>query len=265
MEFVEIEYRRREKKCNMAAMQSHSYYEIYYLTSGTRNLFVGDRLFVIDEGSVVILPPSTMHKTEGGSYERINIYISPELLDERERGFLNGFSASPAFKPSGKSAEQLKELISAYLSLIGGSDSSLGEKYRLHFAKLALLILQASVRSPIASSELSALSGGEGDIILSVLAYINSNLSEEITLADLCKRFFLSRNTLCRRFRATVGASVMEYCTGARLSMAKRLLLEGNSDMEEIAERCGFSSANYFSLIFKKKIGISPMNYRKKK
>ena len=264
MEFVEIEYRKREKNWNMAAMQSHGYYEIYCLTSGSRTIFVGDKLFVIDEGSVVILPPFTLHKTEGGSYERFNIYISPELLDEKERGFLNGFSASPAFKPSGKGSKQLMALLSAYLSLGGGQDSSLTEKYRLHFVKLALLILQSAVSSPIASSELLAAGTG-GEEILSVLAYINSNLSEEITLDGLCKRFFLSRNTLCRRFRMTVGSSVMEYCTGARLNLAKRLLLEGNFDMEEIAERCGFSSANYFSLIFKKKVGISPMNYRKKR
>ena len=46
------------------------------------------------------------------------------------------------------------------------------------------------------------------------------------------------------------------------LKDAKKSLAQG---LDEIAEECGFSSANYFSLIFKKEVGISPFNYRKAK
>jgi two-component system response regulator YesN len=57
----------------------------------------------------------------------------------------------------------------------------------------------------------------------------------------------------------------MDYCTHARLNEAKHLLLTTRKSLDEIAERCGYASANYFSLIFKRKIGLSPLNYRKKK
>jgi transcriptional regulator GlxA family with amidase domain len=52
---------------------------------------------------------------------------------------------------------------------------------------------------------------------------------------------------------------------GARQARAKNLLVTTDLSMDEIAERCGYSSANYFSLIFKKNVGLSPLNYRKKK
>mgnify|MGYP003319274626 CR=1 FL=1 len=57
--------------------------------------------------------------------------------------------------------------------------------------------------------------------------------------------------------------TIGEYLLKVRLDNAKFLLLNTNKSIENIAESCGFSSANYFSLMFKRKIGISPLNYRK--
>jgi AraC-like DNA-binding protein len=55
----------------------------------------------------------------------------------------------------------------------------------------------------------------------------------------------------------------MEYILQLRLNKAKSLLQEGKKSIEEIANLCGFSSANYFGLIFKKAVGLSPLNYKK--
>ena len=55
----------------------------------------------------------------------------------------------------------------------------------------------------------------------------------------------------------------MEYVSRMRLSKAKLLLRDSNKSIEEIATECGFSSANYFGLIFKKEVGLSPLNYKK--
>jgi transcriptional regulator GlxA family with amidase domain len=55
----------------------------------------------------------------------------------------------------------------------------------------------------------------------------------------------------------------MEYVMRIRLNKAKGLLRNTNKSIEEVAFECGFSSANYFGLIFKKEIGLSPLNYKK--
>ena len=55
----------------------------------------------------------------------------------------------------------------------------------------------------------------------------------------------------------------MEYVSRMRLSKAKSLLKDTNKSIEDIALDCGFSSANYFGLIFKKEVGLSPLNYKK--
>ena len=60
-----------------------------------------------------------------------------------------------------------------------------------------------------------------------------------------------------------MNCSIMDYVNGLRLNKAKSLLRDSKLSMEEIADACGFSSANYLGLVFKKEMGISPLNYRK--
>jgi AraC-like DNA-binding protein len=55
----------------------------------------------------------------------------------------------------------------------------------------------------------------------------------------------------------------MDYLLMLRLSKAKEELMNTEKSIKEISESCGFSSPNYFSLIFKRKENISPGNYRK--
>ena len=88
MSFIEIEYRKTDKEWNMADLQAHNFYEIYYLLKGERHIFIEDKIFTLHENSIVIIPPFYMHKTEGGPYERVNVYLSNDLLDENERKFL---------------------------------------------------------------------------------------------------------------------------------------------------------------------------------
>ena len=57
--------------------------------------------------------------------------------------------------------------------------------------------------------------------------------------------------------------SVMKYVLELRLNKAKLLLRDTDKSIEQISVECGFSSANYFGLTFKKSIGLSPLNFRK--
>lgn len=57
----------------------------------------------------------------------------------------------------------------------------------------------------------------------------------------------------------------MEYLTAQRLREAKRLLDETDEKIYAIAEKAGYMDAGYFSHVFKKKYGISPIGYRRKK
>lgn len=264
MSFIEIEYRQQKKEWNMANLQSHSFYEIYYLIKGERNIFIEDKIFTLRENSIVIIPPFHMHKTEGGPYKRINLYISADLLDETESKFLNSCSHFLVFQVKNKKTTNI--ILSLFRLFFSKTDKTdlLKKKYSLSIAKTFLYILQSSTLQSIDSSLPSISRDDTKNDILNIVAYINNHFQENITLDLLKNTFFISKNTLCKNFQKVMQCSIMEYCSSVRLNEAKHLLKTTKKSMEDIADLCGFSSANYFSLLFKSKTGLSPSAYRKK-
>ena len=92
--------------------------------------------------------------------------------------------------------------------------------------------------------------------------YIEENLSEDITAAIICKRFFISRNYLYKAFKENFGCTPVEYITDCRLEKAKKLLTETKDPVYTICERVGIHNYTYFCNLFKKKLGITPIEYR---
>jgi AraC-like DNA-binding protein len=264
MSFIEIEYREKHKPFAMTALQSHDYYEIYCLAEGDRQVFFESRMFTLTGGSICVIPPFRMHKMEGGPYRRINLYISPDLLDSSEGDFLSECSEMVAFSLTEEREKLFFSLIEAAAEECA-ADGHKGKKYLVEIMRTLLFLLRTSSLVPIPDATVVRTEKNDKSQVLQIIDYINCHLEQSISLDLLSEKFFVSKNTLCKRFRREMKCSVAEYISGARLSLAKNLLVTTTLPMDKIAERCGYSSANYFSLIFKKNVGISPLNYRKKK
>ena len=263
MSFIEIEYRETNKEWNMADLQAHNFYEIYYLLKGERHIFIEDKIFTLHENSIVIIPPFYMHKTEGGPYQRINVYLSEDLLEGNERKFLSNCSSILSFELDSAKRDVVLSLFHPFLKEDNKEDI-LKKKYSLSFAKTFLYILQSSTLTPLTYSPSISKNNSNKAFILDIVAYINTHFHEKLSLDALKKQFFVSKNTLCKNFQQVMHCSVMEYCSAVRLNEAKQLLLTTDKSIEDISDLCGYSSANYFSLFFKSKTGLAPSNYRKK-
>ena len=86
---------------------------------------------------------------------------------------------------------------------------------------------------------------------------------ETLSLESLATRFAVNKNYLSNRFHKEVGMTLTDYINQTRIHRAVRLLEKTPLPLQEIAEQCGFTDANYFTRIFKKVNGISPNEYRK--
>jgi len=96
-----------------------------------------------------------------------------------------------------------------------------------------------------------------------VVAYINRHRSEDITSEDICHRFSCSRSYMSGCFNRDRGMTVREYITTLRIEDAKQLLKFSNISITEIAMTVGYTDSNYFTTLFKRKVGITPSAYRK--
>ena len=93
-----------------------------------------------------------------------------------------------------------------------------------------------------------------------ILAYINQNLSQPITMQTLTEHFFMSSSYLCRIFKKATGTTVGKYITARRITIARALLSEGCS-VTQAYERSGFTDYSSFFKTFTRIVGISPKKY----
>ena len=263
MEFVEIEMKERQEEWAMSELQSHDYYELYFLIDGEREFFFENRVFSLKSCAFCVIPPYSKHKTSGGKYKRININISPSLLLEREVEFLERCAGSIALSIGESGDMPIIPLLKcgAEISVISPEEK---QHLSLAYTHAILHLLESSTLLPI-SEDAAANYKRRDDVMLKVAAYINENYTEPLTLESLASRFYISKNTLSSRFRAEMNCTVIDYISFVRINRAKELLVTTRQSIEEISELCGYSSANYFGLIFKKSVGLSPREYRKTK
>jgi len=96
-----------------------------------------------------------------------------------------------------------------------------------------------------------------------VNAFIESHLTESLSAEQIAAHIGLSRSGLYKWMRNQLQCSVNDYVNQKRTLRARELLLDSELSMEQIAQMTGFSSAAYFSRVFKAHYGCSPMQYRK--
>lgn len=103
----------------------------------------------------------------------------------------------------------------------------------------------------------------KNQIINLAKAYITENLGDENLNLDLVSSYVeLSNNYFCKLFHQEEGISFTNYLNAQRISIAKKMLKETNLKVFEISYKIGYSNAKYFSYIFKRMTGFTPLEYK---
>ena len=106
---------------------------------------------------------------------------------------------------------------------------------------------------------------GEGTLMERILGYVQKNYDRDLKSEEICHRFGCSRSTFSHLFRTETGKSFREYLTSIRIENAKRLLVNSDLSVGEIAFSLGFNDSNYFTNVFKRQVGITPLAYRRER
>ncbi len=97
-----------------------------------------------------------------------------------------------------------------------------------------------------------------------ITEYIDKNISSDLSVKALTKKFGLSKNTLYRLFETEFGAPVGEYIINKRIQNAKKLLKDKSLSISEVGDIVGMENYSYFAKVFKSRTGFTPSQYRKK-
>ena len=101
-------------------------------------------------------------------------------------------------------------------------------------------------------------------LVRRTLNYINFNLSKSLSLKILAEEFNVIPNYLSTIFKKEVNVSLTDYINSQRINLAIKLLNTSDMQIQDIAWYVGINDVNYFTKLFKKKIGYTPTQYKKK-
>ena len=233
----------------MPSMHYHLSYELYYLHSGERQYFVGDKFFSVSAGSFVLVPSLKFHRT-GGSYgERTLVGFSPEFLNE-------------AFSP---------DTVSVLLKCFDKTLITVPKHKTKRFESLLDHIKNADSKTEFAIylgvllTELSKCDEQKNydERVSKIIKYINENFGELNSVKQISDHFFISKYHLCHSFKSIMGVTVIDYLNSIKIKNACDLLVSGEKNMLHISQLCGFNSSSYFCKVFKSIMGVSPTQYKK--
>jgi AraC family transcriptional regulator len=110
----------------------------------------------------------------------------------------------------------------------------------------------------------AAPSSPYGAAVKQAVDYARNNLGASLSLSTLARQANLSPTYFHKVFRDVLGVTPNEYITNLRIEHAKELLVRTNMQIYRVAQECGIENIPYFSYIFKKRLGISPQEYRRR-
>lgn len=106
---------------------------------------------------------------------------------------------------------------------------------------------------------------GKGDQVLTgiIYDYVHSHYKKNVSLEDLAKEIDKTSQYTSKIFKELFGVNFVEYLSNIRIEEAKSLLKDTTLRVKEIALEVGYDDANYFCRIFKKKLGMTPKEFRR--
>lgn len=238
----DIFYYRHNRYGSQKNIDSHQikFHELTFLIDGKMSYYVDGEKYDMVSGDIIYLPAGSMRQRDicegNNDYVSINFHARDRL--SLKHHISNGIT------------EEI-ELLLAYFDAEHKSPTVINPQ-KLNFL-LEAMIMQISD---------NMLVGSKVPLSTEIANYLIRNYSSRIALEDISKETYFSVAYCESEFRKAYGKSIINYLIDIRISEAKNLLSETSLPCSVIAKMVGFDDANYFSRVFKKRIGVSPLQYR---
>lgn len=244
------------------AIHCHHEYEIYYFIEGNVDYLIEGKLYHPSPHSLLLMAPYVLHGVRINTselYHRYTIHFNPECLHIENRTLL--MSQLPDVqKISDKEVfyEGTKEY---HLDVFADAMEKCFEQPDEISSILMPIYLEAFLSQlTVMCSNLKPVKiiWSASSNIAAVISYLNTHLSESITLDSLSEKFFISKHHLNRAFKKATGTTVIDYIIYKRIVYANQLLLGGYS-ANEASIKSGFKDYSAFYRAYKRITGDSPI------
>lgn len=258
-------YNRKQKP------EAHDFPELFYVSecSGGHRLLLDGKEYAMTKGQLMIYPPNAVH---AGACKNNSVIDIISFETDSDISCLYG----RIITLSAKQTQMLAELMSAGIRIFqdapchgydkGMSLHQRANAYELQRFKNSLenflldLYLSQTTAETLSASNSEISSEEQFDRLV---GYMKRNINKPLSLADIAGAFSFSITKIQKLFYKHAGCAPMQYFTELKLQAAKEMMYATSLNHTQISAKLGFSSASYFSKLFKKKTGLSPSEYVK--
>ncbi|WNS41302.1 AraC family transcriptional regulator [Paenibacillus sp. MMS20-IR301] len=251
-----------------AACHWHPDLEFILVLEGEMEYFVNGEIVNIGQGHGFFVNSRRLHY--GFSSRKINcsflvIAIHPALFGEG--GVLGKTFFEENFGSNTEDYLLLTQQSDWEKNILLALEETYKEMNRTPHNPLRLLSLAAGLCADI-SDHIQHAPGQVNDnqswiILRNMTGFIHHHYASRITLDEIAAAGSVCRSKCCGLFDEYTGKTPNSYLVRYRIQKSCEMLAETNRSISEIAIRCGFQSASYFSYVFRNEIGLTPLNYRK--
>ena len=250
-------------------MHVHDCYEIHYTLTDNTVYKVDGRTYTANKGSVSVFNKNEIHgifPPVGTNFERYVLLFNhnfihditalyPEILDifhNRYLGFVNCLPLTTA------QHEELGYLMNKTVKLYISHQTRMTELA----CKLTICEILRFLREVFLSYDenIYPINYASLDKIKSIMDYIKNNLSNDLQIETLSKKFFVSKTNLRVSFMKSLGMTPKQYITFCRIMKARELLTEGKP-VFTVSEKVGYCDESNFIRTFKNLVGTTPKEY----
>ena len=249
-------------------LHSHDYYEFYFFLEGDVQIQVGNEVFPVRYGDIMLIPPHlshcTMIRSHAKPYRRFVFWISQEYCNHL-------LQSSPDYAYIMQYVETEKKYIfhtdqivfnAIQSKLLRLLEEMRAEKFGRD-AQISICIndLVLTLNRVVYEQTTPKYKNPEYLLYQQLEEYIQDHLQEHLSLDELAKKFFVSKYHIAHVFKDNIGLSVHQFITKKRLKLCQEAI-SGNMSITEAYHKFGFGDYSSFYRAFKKEYGISPKDYR---
>lgn len=240
----------------------HEFCKLLLVLSGSGSYTVEGLRYPLSPGDVVLLGSNSVHKSEfepGRPYERIIVYISPDLL---RRASMGDCALEECFSGETGSVLRLREgAFQKVLSPASELEQELSQRrYGSSIVSTGLLLrllVEIGRCRDDRIGQWAKPQSPKSPVIQTLLQYLDQNLDQPLSIDELADRCFTSKFHLMRLFREETGSTIHNYITERRLFLARDLMAQGIPSTKACYQ-AGFGSYSSFSRAYSKLFGITP-------
>ena len=223
----------------------HPHHEIIYYIDGDAAFISGNSYTALEKNTLIFVPKGFFHNfniKRQDEYVRLTISFPDIPILEEVLGEIRDIVVTRAADVIGLADAIIKNIsatpfVSQALSV-----------YASFLSLMAELTKHQSAPIPPQS---------EKNTLSKCIAFIDEHFTENITISDLAKKYFVSKSFLFTEFKRSFGITIHQYITQRRMIYAKRLLDEGKKPTD-IYSACGYSDYSTFYKAYTKRFRQSP-------